>query len=210
MGCHFRAWLTRQMLGCSDKKTYGDDRGRDLFGGIDDLPDARHSQCDVHGCHARKVERLQRHLCARLSDTLRPKRTDCGSCQSHQRMTKETCFLWNELTNEFQGSQIKFGLEMTCSPIAALAGYSTFLYDQRIVRLLQMCSNLQGEETEATVRIRMYLGPSSFHHSGKHKVERSSGSVLDSGPAWRLPSLPCHHPCRLEVDPDGLSSLPTP
>ena len=79
----------------------------------------------------------------------------------------------------FRFRRLNFGLEMTCLPIAALTGYSTFLCDQGIVCLLQMCSSLQDEEMEATVRIRMYLGPSSFHHSGGHTVGQSSGSVLD-------------------------------
>lgn len=42
----------------------------DGFGSVDDLFDAGHSQGDVHGGHACKVERLQGHLGARLADAL--------------------------------------------------------------------------------------------------------------------------------------------
>lgn len=45
-------------------------RRLDILGGVDDLLDPRHPQRDVHACDAGEVEGLQRHLCARFTDTL--------------------------------------------------------------------------------------------------------------------------------------------
>mmetsp|Transcript_2271 Transcript_2271/g.6883 ORF Transcript_2271/g.6883 Transcript_2271/m.6883 type:complete len:501 (-) Transcript_2271:667-2169(-) len=56
-----------------------DDWRRDLLGGVDDLLDARHAERDVHRGDARKVERLERHLRARLADRLRADRSNGGA-----------------------------------------------------------------------------------------------------------------------------------
>ena len=60
--------------------TYRDDGGGYLLGGIDNLPDARHSQGDIHGSHTGKVEGLQSHLSPRLSYALSPKGPNRGPC----------------------------------------------------------------------------------------------------------------------------------
>lgn len=47
-----------------------DDGSGNVAGGVDDLLHPRHALGDVHGGHAREVERLQSHLCARFSYAL--------------------------------------------------------------------------------------------------------------------------------------------
>lgn len=50
--------------------THRDDGRCDVLRPVDDLLDAGDSLRDVHGRHARKVERLERHLRAWLTDGL--------------------------------------------------------------------------------------------------------------------------------------------
>ncbi len=54
--------------------------------GIDDFVDAGHTQRDVHRRDARKVERLQCHLCAWLADALSSQRAHCGAYKKRARM----------------------------------------------------------------------------------------------------------------------------
>ena len=51
----------------------------DGFRRVDDLFDPRHAQRDVHRRHAGEVERLERHLRARLADALRRHGADGGA-----------------------------------------------------------------------------------------------------------------------------------
>ena len=49
----------------------GDDGRTNLLGRVDDLLDSRHTEGNVHGRHAGKVEGLEGHLSSGLADTLR-------------------------------------------------------------------------------------------------------------------------------------------
>ena len=56
-------------------RSYPHDGGGDVLGSIDDLFDTRHTQCHIHAGDSSKMESLERHLSAGLTNTLSAKRT---------------------------------------------------------------------------------------------------------------------------------------
>ena len=52
------------------------DGGADVPSCVDDLFDARNTQCDIHGSHSGEMERFQCHLRARFPDALSAEGTD--------------------------------------------------------------------------------------------------------------------------------------
>ncbi len=69
------------MPGAVVQGRHRDDGRADLLRGIDNLFDAGYAQRDVHGCHASKVECLERHLRARLADALGSEGAHSGPCR---------------------------------------------------------------------------------------------------------------------------------
>ena len=76
---------------------YSDDGSGDVLGSVDDLLDTRHSKRHIHAGNTSKVEGLERHLCARLSNTLRPKSTHSGTCKHSNNTNTDSNMMYSNM-----------------------------------------------------------------------------------------------------------------